>query len=71
MSENKVLEQVDVMVWFHLAKLKNLAAEMPPQQSKQATRSIDRIIAILSGEASDGEPEAPELLAKVAAVIAS
>lgn len=71
MSESKVLEQVDVMVWFHLAKLKNLAAEMPPQQSKQAMRSIERIIAILSGEGSDSEPESPELLARVAAVIAS
>ncbi len=63
--------KVDQMVWIHLAKLRNLAKGVDAQTGKQMNQSIDRIIAILSGEACSQEPEAPELLAKVAAVIAA
>lgn len=69
MSEKQVLEEVDPMVWFHLAKLKNLSALLPQQEGKQAARSVERIIAILSGEAGANKPESPELLAKIAAII--
>lgn len=61
--------KVDSMVWLHLAKLRNLSRSVDDVTAKQMNQSIDRIIAILNGEACSSAPESPALLAKVAEAI--
>lgn len=69
MPEKQILNEVDPMIWFHLAKLKNLSALLPAQEGKQAARSVERVIAMLSGDAGSDEPESPAILARIAEVI--
>lgn len=63
--------KVDSMVWLHLAKLRNLSRAVDDVLARQMNQSIDRIIAILNGEACTSEPESPAMLARVAEVIES
>ena len=65
------IEKVDLMIWLHLAKLRNLAKGIDESTASQMNQSIDRIIAILNGEACTSEPDSPELLEKVAQLIAA
>jgi hypothetical protein len=63
MSQRKTKPEVDMMIWMHLAKLSNLAQKAEKDTRDQMQQSIDRIIAILSGEhKQEDEPESVKTL---------
>jgi len=55
------------MIWMHLAKLKNLSERADAETARQMRQSIDRIIAILTGQhCQENEPESLQTLQRVA-----
>jgi macrodomain Ter protein organizer (MatP/YcbG family) len=68
----KSKQKVDLMVWYHLAKLSNLAGQTDSETAGQMQQSINRIIAILSGEhKQEDEPESVKALSKIQEILAS
>jgi hypothetical protein len=66
MSQRKNHNEIDMMIWMHLAKLSNLAQKAEKDTAEQMQQSIDRIIAILSGEhRQEDEPESVKTLQKL------
>jgi hypothetical protein len=57
----------DPMLWFHLAKLSNLSERTDAETSQQMKQSINRVIAILTGQhKQEDEPTSVHLLRQVA-----
>jgi hypothetical protein len=70
MYVKKLEEEVDPMVWFHLAKLSNLSERTDIGTAQQMKQSIHRIIAILSGEhKQEEEPESVRMLQRIAEML--
>lgn len=61
---------IDTMIWMHLAKLKNLSERADVETAQQMRQSIDRIIAILTGQhCQEDEPESSRLLQRIAEIL--
>jgi hypothetical protein len=58
------------MIWMHLVKLTNLSERVDEETARQMRQSIDRIIAILTGQhRQEEEPESARMLQRVAAIL--
>jgi hypothetical protein len=70
MYVKKLEEEVDPMVWFHLAKLSNLSERADLETAQQMKQSIRRIIAILNGEhKQEEEPGSIRMLQRIAEML--
>ena len=62
--------KIDTMVWLHLAKLTNLSERADAETAGQMRQSIDRIIAILTGQhCQEDEPESARTLQRIAEIL--